>query len=107
MTPGRMVVYILIAVGMTLLTRSLPFLIFRNGRSIPQFVLWMGRQLPGAAMAMLVVYCLKDVRFGSGKEWIPALAACLMTVLLHVRRRNMMISIVGGTMLYMLLLRLI
>lgn len=107
MTQWQMVLYVLIAAGMTILVRSLPFLVFSNGHRVPPFVLWMGRRLPAAAMAMLVVYCLKDLSFVEAGGWIPAVAAGSVTVLLHMKYRKMILSICGGTMLYMLLTHLL
>ena len=106
MMTWQMILYIVIAVVVTLLVRALPFLIFRNGQA-PAFVLWTGKRLPAAAMAMLVVYCLKDLNFSAGAEWIPTLAACALTVILHVSFRKMVISICGGTALYMILLHVL
>ena len=104
MTTGQIVIYVAIASLVTILVRALPFLVFQKGRPVPPFILWTGRNLPRACMAMLVVYCLKDVSFDSPVSFVPALAASLATVALHARFHNMILSICGGTALYMILL---
>ncbi|MBQ2462134.1 MAG: AzlD domain-containing protein [Clostridia bacterium] len=106
MTQWQMILYICIAVLVTILVRGLPFLVFRNGQA-PSFILWTGKRLPAAAMAMLVIYCMKDISFGTVGEWMPTLAACVLTVVLHASFRKMVISICGGTALYMILLHIL
>ena len=91
--------------GVTALLRFLPFVVF-SGKT-PKYVLWLGRVLPYAIMGMLVVYCLKDVSFARSPFGIPELVCCAVTVLLHVWRRNSVISIAGGTALYVLIVNLI
>ena len=107
MTLVQQILYVVIAVLVTVLVRSLPFLVFHDSQRVPVFILWMGRQLPKAAMGMLVIYCLKDIWFDQGAGWIPALCAAVLTVGLHIRYRKMILSICGGTAAYMLLLRLL
>ena len=85
--------------------RFLPFLIFGSGRKAPAIIQRLGAVLPGAIMAMLVVYCLKDVHFASLVGWIPALTGVIVTGGLQVWRRNTLLSIVGGTLVYMLLVQ--
>ncbi|MBQ8579277.1 MAG: AzlD domain-containing protein [Oscillospiraceae bacterium] len=67
----------------------------------------MGRPLPYAIMGMLVVYCLKDVRFTDPSEFLPALIGCLIVGALYVRKRNTLLSILGGTVGYMILVQLV
>ena len=107
MTTAQKLITIGIAVAVTIFTRALPFLIFSGERKPPAFVTWLGRQLPRAVMAMLVVYCLKDVSFAGAPDWVPALAGIAVTALLHVWKKQMILSIFGGTAVYMLLLRLL
>ena len=106
MTEQKAVLAVVIMAGVTVLLRYLPFLIF-NRRSTPRVVARLGRVLPCAIMGMLVVYCLRSVSFGSLTGWMPALAASASTVGLHLWRRNTLISIIGGTAVYMILIRLI
>lgn len=90
----------------TVTTRFLPFLIFSGKRESPAFVRYLGRALPGAIFALLVVYCLRntDVRTAFALPEIIAIAA---TVLLHLWKRQMLLSIAGGTVVYMLLVQLV
>ena len=73
----------------------------------PAFVAYLGRPLPAAVMAMLVVYCLKDISFDSAAGFVPALASCVLVVLLHRWQHKMALSIAGGTAAYMVLIRLL
>lgn len=90
----------------TALLRFLPFLIFRNGK-VPRWVERLGGLLPYAIMGMLVVYCLKDVRFDTLPSFLPAVIACAVVAGLHLWRRNTLLSIVGGTVAYMLLVQMV
>lgn len=89
----------------TMATRFLPFLIF--SKKTPAVVSHLGKVLPCAIMGMLVVYCLKDVNFLAGSHGIPELVCCAVTAGLHVWKRNSLLSIGGGTVLYMLLIQLV
>lgn len=105
-TNAQLFILIVICGAITFGTRSISFAVFRQGRT-PAFISWMGRQLPGAVMAMLLVYCLKDISFESAGSFAPALIAVIATSALHVWRKQMMLSICGGTVVYMILLKLI
>ena len=87
--------------------RFLPFLVFKNGRAAPKLVVKLGRLLPFAVMGMLVVYCLKDVRFTSLSGFLPALIASTVVCGAYIWKRNTLISIISGTLCYMLLVQLI
>ena len=87
--------------------RFLPFFVFRGGRKSPRIVEKLGGLLPYAVMGMLVVYCLRDVRFTSPSGFVPSFVACLAVGILYVWKRNTLVSIVVGTATYMLLLRLL
>ena len=91
----------------TMLTRFLPFLIFSSKRPTPKYVQYLGKALPAAIFGMLVVYCLRNVSFLTGSHGIPELLAIAVTVLLHLWRRQMLLSIAGGTVCYMLLIQLV
>ena len=90
----------------TALIRFLPFLIFRRGKT-PAIVEKLGRTLPAAVMGMLVVYCLRGTSFSSLGGWLPALISCLVVLLLHIWQRKTLLSILGGTVCYMLLVQLV
>jgi branched-subunit amino acid transport protein AzlD len=92
--------------GVTLLLRVLPFLALGE-RKTPAYIEFLGKYLPYAIMGMLVVYCLKGVSFVRAPFGIPEGIAVLLVVLLHAWKRNTLLSIVGGTACYMILIRLI
>ena len=94
-----------IIVLVTALLRFLPFIVFRNGRRTPKIIQKLGDLLPYAVMGMLVVYCLKDMSFTDISGYLPALIACLLVGVLYVWRRNTLVSIVCGTICYMLLVQ--
>jgi branched-subunit amino acid transport protein AzlD len=96
----------LCAIG-TMATRFLPFIVFSEKRATPAFIQYIGKYLPSAVFGMLVVYCLKDVSLLSGTHGIPEFIAIVVTILLHLWKRQMLVSIAGGTVCYMLLLHLI
>jgi branched-subunit amino acid transport protein AzlD len=86
-------------------TRFLPFLIFSEKRKTPEFIQYIGKYLPSAVFGMLVVYCLKDVSITSGTHGIPEFIAIVLTVVLHKWKKQMLLSIAGGTICYMLLIQ--
>lgn len=91
----------------TLLTRALPFWLFgRKGRQPSPFILYLGKVLPTAVMAVLVVYCLRSSSFGSAAGFVPQLAGVAAVVVLHLWKGIDLLSIAGGTAVYMLLLRI-
>lgn len=91
----------------TAFLRFLPFLIFGENRTTPPLIAYLGKVLPFAIMGMLVVYCLKDVHFLSGSFGIPEILGCAVVALLHVWKRNTLLSIGAGTVCYMLLVQLV
>lgn len=101
------VLTIAIAAGATMLTRFLPFLIFRNSNAIPPFVNKLGDFLPPAILGMLVVYCYRSVIFSFNTSTVTALLAGGMTLITYLWRKNTLLSIAGGTISYILLAQLI
>ena len=91
----------------TVALRFLPFLIFGGDRKTPAFISYLGKVLPYAIMAMLVVFCLKNVSLVSAPYGLPELISCAMVGLLHVWKRNTLISIIGGTVCYMVLVQMV
>lgn len=89
----------------TLALRCIPFLAFGGKRKTPGYVIYLGKVLPGAIMGMLVIYCLKDASVFAFPYGLPELLACGVVVLLYLWRRSTLISIVGGTVCYMLLIQ--
>lgn len=94
---------VLISGFITGLLRFLPFIAF--GKRRPEFILYLGRVLPYSVMAMLVVYCLKGVNLFAGSHGIPEAIAVIVVVMLHIWRRNTLLSIIAGTGLYMFLVQ--
>ena len=91
----------------TILLRFLPFLVWSGKRRTPKYILYLGNVLPPAIIGMLVVYCLKDISFASAPFGIPELLAAAGVVILQVWRRNSLVSIMGGTAFYMLLVQIV
>lgn len=91
---------ILICAACTFLERLLPFLIFRKGE-IPAMIRYLGKVLPLAIMATLVVYCLRTTSFVSLGQFVPQVVAVMVTAGLHLWKGNTLLSIFGGTLVYM------
>lgn len=91
----------------TLLTRALPFWVLGGKREVPEVVKYLGKALPPAIMAILVVYCLKGVSIFAGSRGIPELIAIGLVVVLHLWKRNTLLSIGAGTVFYMVLVQFV
>ena len=87
--------------------RFLPFVVFSGNKQTPPFVAYLGRVLPYAIMGMLVVYCLRNTSIHTAPHGLPELISCALVAGLHLWKRNTLISIVGGTACYMLLVQLV
>ncbi|MBQ3251968.1 MAG: AzlD domain-containing protein [Oscillospiraceae bacterium] len=98
---------IAVAALVTAATRFLPFLIFGNGKKTPDIIVYLGKVLPYAIMGMLVVYCLKNVSFISAPFALPELISCAVVAILHIWKRNTLLSIAAGTVGYMLLIQFV
>lgn len=107
MTFSQQIMTIGIVVFGTMLTRFLPFLVFGGGKETPKYIQYLGKILPAAVFGLLVVYCLKDVSVLSGSHGIPEAISILVVVFLHLWKRQMLLSIAGGTVCYMLLTQLV
>lgn len=107
MTLTQQIITIGVVVFGTMLTRFLPFLLFPAGRPTPKYIQYLGKVLPSAVFGMLVIYCLKDVSLISGSHGIPELLAVLAVTMLHLWKRQMLLSIAGGTIFYMVLLQIL
>ena len=97
---------VLVCAGVTLVLRVTPFAFFGGKNGVPPLIERLGRMLPPAIMAALVVYCLKSVPFGAFSDGVKQLAAGAVVVLVHLWKRNTLLSIAVGTAAYMLLIRL-
>lgn len=87
----------------TLLTRALPFCVFRGNKELPDTIKYLGKVLPSAIMIILVIYCLRNVSFVTGTKGIPELVGISVVVILHLWKKNTLLSISIGTLCYMLL----
>ena len=103
-TAGAVAAIAVMAV-VTFLTRALPFLLFDRGESPPKLVLYLGRVLPPAIIAMLIIYCLRGVSFATPGGWVPQLLCVAVVAGLHLWKHNNLLSIFGGTILYMVLVQ--
>ncbi|WP_343209617.1 branched-chain amino acid transporter permease [Anaerolentibacter hominis] len=95
-----------VALG-TILTRFLPFLLFPDRKTPPRYISYLGKVLPCAVIGLLVVYCLKNITFTALGGWLPELIAIGSIVLLHSWKKNTLLSIAGGTVIYMLLVQFV
>ncbi len=112
----------LVAAGVlaTMLTRFIPFMVFRPGKPTPKYIMYLGKVLPASVFALLVVYCLKNISFTSSdtlsgvplfigipSQTIAQLLGVAFTILIHTWRKSMMWSIAAGTIFYMMLIRIL
>lgn len=125
LTTGQAIASIAVMAIVTFLTRFLPFLLFDRGDSPPKLVLYLGRVLPPAVIAMLIIYCLRSPAVTVSPElianmsgwwasivsfivgWAPQLIAGAVVVVLHAWKRNNLLSIFSGTILYMILVQVV
>lgn len=107
MTFTQQIITILMVVLGTMLTRFLPFVIFPANKPTPKYIQYLGKVLPSAVFGLLVIYCLKNVSIFTGSHGIPEAISIALVILLHLWKRQMLISIAGGTVCYMLLVQFI
>ena len=107
MSNTRVLISILAMAAVTFLTRALPFLLFGRGERVPKVVLYLGQYLPPAVIAMLIVYCLRSIDLFSGTHGLPELLCVTVCALLHLWKRNELLSIFGSTILYMVLVQVV
>lgn len=106
MTLAEQIITIALMAIAVMTTRFLPFALFQ-GRKTPKYVQYLGTVLPAAVFGLLVVYCLKNVDITTGYHGVPELIGIIVTIVLHVWKRQMMLSIAGGTITYMILVQMI
>ena len=99
--------FVAVVAAVTALTRFLPFFVFGGKLKMPKIVDKLSKTLPYAIMGMLVVYCLKSTSFVAVSGFLPQLIACAVVVILHVWKRNTLVSILFGTVTYMLLVQIV
>ena len=103
----RSALIVAIIAAVTILLRFAPFLIFGEKRKTLEIISYLGKVLPCAIMGMLIIFCLKNVSPLSYPYGIPELISCLLVVALHIWKRNTLISIICGTVCYMVLIQFI
>lgn len=104
MTLAQQIITIGMCILGTMATRYLPFLIFKENKKTPEYIQYLGKFLSSAVFGMLVIYCLKNVEVLHGTHGIPEGISILVTAVLHMWKKNMFLSIAGGTICYMLIL---
>ena len=102
----QMITIAMVVLG-TAVTRFLPFLIFPVGKPTPKYIQYLGKVLPAAVFGLLVIYSLKNVSIFTGSHGLPELISIVLVIVLHVWKRQMLLSIAGGTVCYMLLVQLV
>lgn len=98
---------VLVAGFVTLVIRFAPFVFFNRKQGIPPVVRYLGNVLPPAIMATLVIFAIRHVDVWSGTRGIPEAAGIIVTVTLHVWKRNTLLSIAAATAVYMVLIRIL
>lgn len=107
MTLTQQIVTVALCALGTMITRFLPFIVFRSDKPTPKYIQYIGNALPPAIFGMLVIYCLKDVSLLGGSHGIPEAIAIVAVIALHLWKKNMLLSIAGGTVCYMLLVQFV
>lgn len=107
MTVGQHIITIAMVVLGTVITRFLPFILFPADRPTPKYIQYLGKALPPASLGLLVVYSLKDVNILTGSHGIPELIAVITVLAVHLWKRQMLLSIAAGTVVYMVLVQLV
>jgi len=105
-TLQALIIIAILALG-TAITRFLPFIFFPDASSAPRYVIYLGKMLPTAAISILVVYCLREVTFAAAPHGIPEAIAIIAVAVLHIWRKNTLLSIGAGTVIYMLLVQFV
>ena len=107
MTLTQQIVTLAMVILGTMLTRFVPFFVFPAGKPTPKYVQYLGNVLPPAVFGLLIIYCLKNVSIFTGSHAIPELLAITLVIALHTWKRQMLLSIAGGTIFYMILVQFI
>lgn len=107
MSTVQMWITIACVTGATILTRFLPYILFPEGKKIPDTVNYLGKVLGPAVFGLLIVYCFRNVSWTSGTFGLPELIAAAVTVVLYIWKRGMILPMAGGTICYMILIRTI
>ena len=100
MTLIQEIITVAMVILATMLTRFLPFLVFPEGKPTPKYIRYLGKVLPAAVFGLPIVYSLKNVSIFSGSHGIPEFLSIVLVVALHLWKRQMLLSIAGGTVCY-------
>jgi branched-subunit amino acid transport protein AzlD len=103
----QQIIIVAMVVFGTMLTRFVPFIVFPSGKNTPKYIQYLGKVLPSSVFGLLVIYSLKDVKLLSESHGIPELLGVITVVILHFWKKNMFLSIAGGTIIYMLLVQMV
>ncbi len=101
------VAIIAVAAIVTLIIRAVPFVAFGGKREVPEAVTYLGKVLPPAIMVILVIYCVKGINLFTGSHGFPELLSIAVVALLHIWKKNTLLSIAVGTILYMILVQVV
>lgn len=101
------IITILLVVLATCITRFLPFILFRNEENTPAFIQKLSQSLPYACMGLLVIYCLKDIQFTQSPYGLCELISIVFVIVLHLWKRNVLLSISLSTFVYVILLQIL
>lgn len=101
------IISILVIALVTFGTRVAPFIFFGKDKATPRYILYLGKYLPPAVMSMLIIYCLKNVNILSSPFGIPEAVGIISVAILHIWKRNNLISIIGGTAIYMIFVQFV
>lgn len=107
MTHNQMLITILIVALATIITRFLPFMIFPSHVTPPKFIQYLGTVLPASVMGLLAVYAFKNTPIMTAPYGVPELLATLLLIIVHIKKRQFLLSIAVGTIAYMILLRML
>lgn len=102
----RALILIIVMSLVTVLIRAIPFIVF-NGKETPEYINYLGKYLPYSIIAMLVVYCIKSMSIIKSPHGLPELISIVIVALLHAWKRNTLLSIVVGTIVYMMLRQMV
>ena len=107
LNPLNLLMIIAVVSAVTIFTRALPFLFFAGNRQPSKYILYIGNILPPAVMAMLLLYSIRAVTPQIYPYGLPEVISIAVVILLHVWKRNNLVSILCGTLCYMVLVQVV
>lgn len=101
-------IFSIIAIALvTFMTRVIPFCLFRSNKPTPKYIEYLGNVLPFSIIGMLLVYCLKSVDITSFPFGLAEGIAIILVIIIHKWKHNLLLSVGGGTIIYMVLVQTI